>query len=310
MTRQFLNVIQTVLVEQLGVRVIMTTHSPSTIALAPEGSVFEMRRDGDRIVRAPSRSHAVNLLTAGLVTVSPSTRYVLVEDEMDVEFFTTLWSLLTEKTPSTPSMLPHTPSLVFVRASLGKGGDRVGGGKSLVQGWVVKLGEVGLSPQFQGLIDRDSGNDDSECVRVLSRYSIENYLLDPLCIYTLLVEFRAQPAVEGIAIGIGEEHTIRTLDVDQQQRIVDTILRPVEGLLQSLSPAEQSLVAVEYSNGSVLHYPNWLLERRGKDLLLAFQTQYGGTSRVHHRHLLRSYQRLRMIPLDLRETFKSLQTLD
>lgn len=310
MARQFLDVVQTVLVEQLRVRVIMTTHSPSTVALAPGGSIFEMQRDGDRIVRSPSRNHAVNLLTAGLVTVSPGTRYILVEDEADVEFFSVVWSLLTEKTPLSAPKLPHAPSLAFIRASLGKGSDRTGGGKPLVQGWVGKLGEIGLSPQFQGLIDGDIGNDGSEFLRVLSRYSIENYLLDPLCVYTLLIEFRAQPAVEGIVIGIGEEHSIRTLDGDRQQRIVDAILAPIAGSLQNLSLAERSLIAVEFSNGSVLHYPRWFLDRRGKDLLLAFQTEYGGNSRVHHRNLLRSYQRLRMIPLDLRETFKSLQTLE
>jgi ABC-type ATPase involved in cell division len=40
MTTQFLDVISEVLVNRYGVRVIMTTHSPSTVALAPEGTVF------------------------------------------------------------------------------------------------------------------------------------------------------------------------------------------------------------------------------------------------------------------------------
>jgi hypothetical protein len=40
MTVQFLDVIAEVLVRKHGVRVIMTTHSPSTVALAPEHSYF------------------------------------------------------------------------------------------------------------------------------------------------------------------------------------------------------------------------------------------------------------------------------
>jgi hypothetical protein len=50
MTRQFIDVIQEVLVNRYKVRVILTTHSPSTVALAPEGAVFEMTRGSSTIV--------------------------------------------------------------------------------------------------------------------------------------------------------------------------------------------------------------------------------------------------------------------
>ena len=40
MTKQFLDVIQKVFVQDKGVKVILTTHSPSTVALAPEEAIF------------------------------------------------------------------------------------------------------------------------------------------------------------------------------------------------------------------------------------------------------------------------------
>src|ERR1700737_5190223 len=67
MTRQFMDVIQEVLVNRYKVRVILTTHSPSTVALAPDGSVFEMTRGSPAIAPSNSKADSVGLLTAGLV---------------------------------------------------------------------------------------------------------------------------------------------------------------------------------------------------------------------------------------------------
>ncbi len=64
LTRRFLEVIRKVFVEERGVRVIMTTHSPSTVSLVPEESLFEMQRDDPRIRAASSKARAVTLLTA------------------------------------------------------------------------------------------------------------------------------------------------------------------------------------------------------------------------------------------------------
>lgn len=86
MTVQFLDVISEVLVRKHGVRVIMTTHSPSTVALAPDDSVFQMERGKTAIVPSTDRAALINVLTAGLVTVSAATRFCFVEDEDDVLF--------------------------------------------------------------------------------------------------------------------------------------------------------------------------------------------------------------------------------
>lgn len=63
MSRQFIDVVKNVLVDKIGIMVIMTTHSPSTVILAPEGSLFEMSKSGQRLIKAQSKNHAVSLLT-------------------------------------------------------------------------------------------------------------------------------------------------------------------------------------------------------------------------------------------------------
>ncbi|OCK50106.1 hypothetical protein BA768_05615 [Chryseobacterium sp. CBo1] len=69
LTKLFLNVIQDVLVKEQNVKVILTTHSPSTIALSPEESIFRM----DRILGYPikeNKDKAVQSLSNGLASIS------------------------------------------------------------------------------------------------------------------------------------------------------------------------------------------------------------------------------------------------
>lgn len=132
MTRQFMNVVQEVLVNRYKVRVILTTHSPSTVALAPEGSIFEMTRGANAITRSKSKADTIGLLTAGLVVVSATTRFVLAEDEADVDFYSTVRDILSEYGPSKDAMaLSPAPTIVFLPASTGQGANKIGG-KSVV----------------------------------------------------------------------------------------------------------------------------------------------------------------------------------
>jgi hypothetical protein len=178
MTRQFMDVIKEVLVERYNVRVIMSTHSPSTVALAPDNSIFEMSR-GDRQIRpSPSKEETIGLLTAGLVVVSQNTHYVIVEDDADVKFFSAVRDVLSDYGPSKDLMaLRPTPSLVFLPAALGEGRNRISGGCSTVKQWTEKFDTPPLNQFFRGVIDRDAGNTSAYHVEVLGRYSIENYML-------------------------------------------------------------------------------------------------------------------------------------
>ena len=114
MTRQFIDVLKNVLVDQYNVRIILTTHSPSTVALAPEESIFVMSRGQPRIRRPASKAEAIGLLTSGLVIVSPGTRFIFVEDEQDVKFYSAVMDILADQGPSKdPKALRPAPSSCF-----------------------------------------------------------------------------------------------------------------------------------------------------------------------------------------------------
>jgi AAA domain, putative AbiEii toxin, Type IV TA system len=172
MTRQFIDVLKNVLVDQYNVRVILTTHSPSTVALAPDDSIFVMFREQPRI-RPASKAETIGLLTSGLVIVSPGTRFILVEDEDDVKFFNAVRDILMDQGPSKdPKALKSAPSLVFIPSSTGRGSGKTGGGSSVVTYWVDKLDTPPLEEMFRGIIDLDGGNAGTSRVNVLGRYSI------------------------------------------------------------------------------------------------------------------------------------------
>lgn len=308
MTRQFLNVVKEVLVAKYGVRVVMTTHSPSTVALAPEGSVFEMSRTNPRIQKSRSVAETVGLLTAGLVVVSPGSRFVLVEDELDVDFYETIRQLLSDFGPSRdPRAIRPAPSLIFVPASRGKKSDKVGGGSSVVAGWVNKFDVPPLSEIVRGVIDRDQGNSATSRIEVIGRHSIENYLLDPLVVFCLLSSANRAPSIDGLQISTGDEHLIREQPEAVLSAVVTAIAAMVQPLLPDLKEEETHTRVVQFTKGSQARYPAWVLDRRGHDLMPIFQSAFGGTGVITPPRLEQSIRRLRLIPTELADIFDRLQ---
>ena len=91
-----------------GIRIIMTTHSPSTVAFTPEGSLFVMQRDvnNKRVVRPTTSEEAVEILSDGIFTFSRAmsnftllsssskNNLVFVEGKTDVRHFTRAMQVL------------------------------------------------------------------------------------------------------------------------------------------------------------------------------------------------------------------------
>jgi ABC-type cobalamin/Fe3+-siderophores transport system ATPase subunit len=308
MTRQFFNVVHKVLVQRHGVRVLLTTHSPSTVALAPPGSVFEMSRAQPRVQPSKSIASTVGLLTAGLVVVSPDSRFVLVEDDQDVRFYESVRTVLTDFGPrKDPKVLMPAPSLVFLPASNGQGATKVPGGSSVVRAWVEKLSEAPLSDFLRGVIDHDGVNTASARIKVLGRYSIENYLIDPLVVYCLLSSHGLAPKIDSIGVSRGDEHLLRDLHESVLQDIVGVVSGNVLPQLGQLTTDEQTSVVVRFTNDKELSYPAWILTRRGHDVFEAFRRTYSTPRVINYQSLESSLLTLRMIPAELADVFHQLQ---
>lgn len=304
MSQQFLNVIKNVLVDKFGVQVIMTTHSPSTVILAQTDSIYEMSRVEPRIRKSPSKNHSVSLLTAGLVYVGEGTKYFLVEDNDDVSFYSFAYTQLT-----TENQINSDIPLVFIPAST----KDKSGGKDVVQNWVNKLQESGLVNIVQGLIDADSGNEISDGVYKIDRYSIENYLADPILVYAALIDKEKNPPIQDLKLSVGEEYKLKSLPEDILQKVADTIIALVEPELKNYFPdfdqtKETEKVEVLFINGTKLFYPKWLLSRRGKTILNEVYNKIFTSPIINFSTLFKALRKLNMFPKDLVDKLTEIKT--
>ncbi|WHF52408.1 ATP-binding protein [Chryseobacterium gotjawalense] len=304
MSQQFLNVIKNVLVDKFGVQVIMTTHSPSTVMLAPNESIYEMSRVEPRIKKSPSKNHSVSLLTAGLVYVGEGTKYFLVEDNDDVLFYSFVYNQLTIE-----NQINADIPLVFIPAST----KDKSGGKDIVQNWVNKLQDSGLVNIVQGLIDADSGNAVSEGIYKIDRYSIENYLVDPILVYAALIDKERNPSIQDLKLNIGEEYKLKSLPADTLQKVADTIISLVEPELKNYFPdfdhtKETEKVEVSFINGTKLLYPKWLFTRRGKTILNEVYNKIFTSPIINFSTLFKAMRKLNMFPKDLMDKLTEMKT--
>lgn len=303
MSQQFLNVIKNVLVDKFGVQVIMTTHSPSTVILTPIESIFEMSRTEPRIKKSTSKNNSVSLLTSGLIYVGEGTKYFLVEDNDDVTFYSFIYNqLITEK------HINADIPLVFIPAST----KDKSGGKDAVQNWVKKLQNSGLENILQGLIDADYGNEISIGIYKINRYSIENYLIDPIIVYGALLDKEKNEKIDGIQLELGEEYKLKLMSNIELQKIADSIISSVETELPKYFTdfnykIENERIEVDFVNGTKLLYPKWLLYRRGKTILNEVYNEKFKSTNINFSTLFKALKKINMFPTDLVEKLNELK---
>jgi ABC-type branched-subunit amino acid transport system ATPase component len=179
MARFYLEILTKTIVGKNRIPVVATTHSASTVALAPEESVFvvELGKPG---LRKTTKSQALNLLTQGVPTLAISfegRRQVFVESHNDAQLYDTLNQTL-------KPTLASSRSLEFVATGL-RGPQNLGHintGCDVVRHLVDALSKAGNKSVF-GLIDWDGKNASRDRVVVLAhgkRNGIENLIFDPL----------------------------------------------------------------------------------------------------------------------------------
>lgn len=257
-TRALIDTLSEKFVKNLNVAVIMTTHSPSTVALAPSDCVYELVRN-PRELRKCSVSSATQILSAGFISVTPSDIVVITESSDDPEYYRSVYSAL-----SVGRNIPAMPSLTFIAASA-RHDDGKGGGAVQVKNWAPKLHALGLE-RFKGLIDRDNNNQSDSIVSVLLRYSIENYLFDPL---TLSAYILHRGIVEPFDLDPRDVVQIRELIASGNSGISAYARKLTNWLSAQLStPAisETPLISCDYLGFTSIEIPEWWIKTRGHDL--------------------------------------------
>lgn len=226
MTRTFIRAITDTLVGRFNIPVIATTHSPSTVAMAPEEAVYVMKEDVPGVHKV-SKGEALTLLTTGVPTLSISfsgRRQVFVESETDSRVYDRVYQLA-------KPYLKSERSLTFLSPGTRERAGDVNTGCAQVQRIVGMLSESG-NQSILGLIDWDGKNNPSERVKVLAhgvRNGIENCIFDPLILACLIARDARD---RRHSIGLPEEggtYDLKQFAADKLQATIDSVQSLVLG---------------------------------------------------------------------------------
>lgn len=236
--RTFLDVIENVLVGEFGMKVIATTHSPTTVALF-KGDTIGLMEKGTPGIALVSKEQALSSLLVGVPRLTVSAhgrRQVFVESPADVENYESLYELLRQR-------LNSERSLQFVAT----GTRERNSGIDVVKRIVSDLREKGSESTF-GLIDWDGLNRSQPPLIVMApdrRNGLENVILDPLALgLAIYHDFPQQ--LRNLALPSARySDIIARLDKAPLQSIVDSIGATVFG-------APQDRVLAEYEGGFAL----------------------------------------------------------
>ena len=309
MALSLLRTIQEVLVNEKGISVILTTHSPSTVALAPEKSLYEMNPIGPKVEKV-SRSRALTILTAGVPTLSISfdgRRQVFVESRIDAYIYTFLYQAYKDE-------LDTERSLTFIE--VGKknaSGVDENSGCDQVKRIVSELVGHGNVSVF-GLVDWDGERESMGRIHISSpgiRDGLESLIYDPVLLAAIIIKMNVSFCVEHEIILENDRYThIYAWDQQKWQTIVDKLQSKITG---DLSP---EVITITYLNGmeldvykSYLHYDDHELETKIITMfgfLKPASLRPGGLMIHIMEEILRDHPRL--LPYDLITTFSALLT--
>ena len=257
MTQSLLQTIQKVLIDQHKIKVILTTHSPSTVALAPEESLYVMQKGkAERIVKT-SKDRALAILLEGVPSLSmhyKNRRQIFTESNFDAEFYESIYSKIKSR------LIPEI-SLEFIAAGSSKDG-----GCARVKTIVQSLYQAGNQTVF-GLIDWDKLNKAEGRTYVFGLdlgYSIENFIIDPLLVSILLLRERFISR-EDLKLGVDENsNDFSKFSEDRLQVASDFLVNHLADFMSR--PKEDRNFIREYVSGAKLRIPEWYCMMQGHEL--------------------------------------------
>lgn len=305
-----LHVLNDIFVNKYRVKIILTTHSPSTVALSPENSIFIMDPDSG-VMKKASKKQAILSLTSGLNTLSvyyENNKQIFVEAKNDVYVLNHIFHIAKQMN----WLKSNEIQLHFINV----GDEATEGGCSKVQDIVSSLRDAGNQTVF-GLIDWDEKNSAKDNIFVLGdqrRYAIDNYILDPVSISLLFLDEEK----EKTKIGFLEEDNIVGFAKKSRveiQSIVDKIIAQLALNIPGSLLTKADLVDYSLANGQVYRVPRWFFETRGHDMVGYYKTtfpflnKYKKECDLYKRIVSLAYGNYPgIIPMDLIDTLIDLQS--
>ena len=261
LTKRFFDVINDVIIEKYNGRVIMTTHSPSTVAIAPEESIF-VKHKTDKLIDKSTKDKALSVLTSGLPFFSvnyKNRRQVFVESHNDVMFYEKIYRKLS-------FYLEPEISLSFISSGesrTDKNGQKIANCDQVIN-ITSKLRKAGNNLVW-GIIDWDAKakNTSKDNIVVLGngkRYSIENYIFDPLVLVAFLLR---EKIITRNEIDLDEKLNytdFKDFDNEKLQNLVDYLINLIGS---EFSKTENTQKNNKLVNEKEIKIPEWYLLSQG-----------------------------------------------
>lgn len=304
MAGKLIKIIEEVFVIRRNVKVIMTTHSPSTVALTPEDYLFVMKKDGGRLSKQ-SKERCIKTLTAGVPALSidyDNRVQVFVESKYDAKNYSAIYEAV-------KGLLENEISLNFI--SSGSGGS---GSNDQVREIVALLRRNGNN-KIYGVIDWDGKNSGSDFIKVAAsgkRYSLENLIFDPLLLGVYLIrELHLRSEDAGLSAGMNYV-TLGSLQPSECEKLASYIVDEVGKSVRSNGC--NNVAKITYAGGLSISINSWFLEINGHELEEAIKNTFSPLKRFRNENDLKSdilkkvmVDFSKFIPNDFVELFGSIQ---
>lgn len=268
MSYLLINVLQNTFVAKFGIKIILTTHSPSTIALLNEENIYQISNGHNTFLKKISKDDALKLLTSFIPTLSidyKNHKQVFVESPTDRFYYQTIFDKLSQHKN-------YPFQLYFISNGYGKGSS------SQVKETVTAI-RNSENKSFFGIIDWDKENKDSdyEFVKVHGegiRYSIENYVYDPIYLIIQLMELKAH----NIHSDIGVDETYNQYQIGNHTELAEKAINWFFDKFYNKFPMGDDIKnnkrTVHFFNKIKYEIPIWYLEFQGHDLEIKLKTVF------------------------------------
>jgi hypothetical protein len=123
------------------------------------------------------------------------------------------------------------------------------------------------------LIDRDQANVASDKIKVIGRHSLENYLVDPIVLYAILMHRGEHQKVLDLGLKDGNYYELVKAEPKQLQEISDVVCGLIEGH-QPQVKVTTGVINVDYVGGKAVSVPAWLRDCQGHALEAAVRETF------------------------------------
>jgi len=257
-----INVLQNSFIKKLNTKVILTTHSPTTVAFITDYPIFELKNGKNTSLMPVEKDDALKILTGFLPTLNidyKNHRQILVESPTDVKYYQTIYEVHKIKTLNN---VGH--QLYFISGDYGRSSS------AQVIKLVNDLRNAGHRTCY-GIVDRDTNNKDKDYVFVHGgneRYSIESFLFDPIYIVTYLISRRYFNIHSDLKLHeTFAEQKVGDEPENKLQEFVDYFFQKLGKSIPDYKTLGE-IVPVSYLNGITLQVPAKYLNENGHDGLL------------------------------------------